>query len=60
MAADERPLNVGLIGLGGVAEAHLAGAVHARGVRVVAGADLDAGRLEEMNDTAWNGGLTHD
>jgi len=44
MAHEETPLRVGLIGLGAVAEAHLASTARAVGARVVAGADLDPAR----------------
>jgi predicted dehydrogenase len=44
MGRGESPLRVGLVGLGAVAEAHLAGAVGVAGARIVAGADLDPAR----------------
>jgi len=49
----QTPLQVGLIGLGAVAEAHLAGAARAAGVQVVAGADLDPVRREAAS-ARWN------
>jgi len=48
MVDHESPLKVGMIGLGAVAEAHLAGAVNARGTKVVAAAEIDPDRLAEM------------
>jgi predicted dehydrogenase len=53
MAATETPLKVGLIGLGAVAEAHLAGAVRAAGAQVIAGADLEPARRTAAADR-WN------
>jgi predicted dehydrogenase len=49
----EAPLKIGLIGLGAVAEAHLAGAAHAVGAEVVAAAEINAERLAEMTER-WN------
>jgi predicted dehydrogenase len=48
MTARTESLRVGLIGLGAVAEAHLAGARDVRGAEVVAAAEIDPRRLDEM------------
>lgn len=45
----ERPFRVGVVGLGGVAEAHLEAYRSVTGLQVVAGADVDTGRLEKMS-----------
>lgn len=48
MSGQDQVMRVGLIGLGAVAEAHLAGASSAHGVAVVAGADINPERRASM------------